>query len=141
MTRKFLTAACAAAALTAIALPAATSADPRPTITYHDCHFTPVEGHAVRVTHVAATHFLGQGRGTGQTGCARAEHIVRHEFLHRESCVVNTGSVCNLGQYGPHHIYYEVSCRHSYNPEEHHYHHCHNQGTGAGIRISWHRKH
>ena len=140
MTRKRLTTmACAATALAAVALPAVTSADPRPTLPpTHSCHGTPIEGHHVRITHFAANSLLSKN---GKSGCDRARHIIDHEFLHRETCVGQHLSVCNLGQYGPHNIYYEVSCRHSYNPEEHHYHHCTNQSTGAHINISWHRKH
>ena len=128
--------------LVVLAMPAATSADPRPTLPpMHNCGHTPMEGHGVRVTHISANRLVGTGTGHTNHGCDRAVHIVREQFLHKETCIGTHPSVCNLGQYGPHGIYYEFSCRHHYDPELHHWHSCYNQSTGAKMSIDWHGKH
>ncbi len=102
------------------------------------------QGHAnARVTHISANSLVGTGTGHHQHGCDRAVHIVRDQFLHRETCVGAHAatSTCNLGNYGPHHIYVEFSCKHHYDPDLHHWHSCYKQSTGAKMTIDWHRKH
>jgi hypothetical protein len=136
--RRISTLVCVAALAAIFAIPALTHADPRPNIPHPvACHGTPIEYPKIRVTHFAANSLLAKD---GHSACDRARHMV-NDFATKESCSGFHMTVCNLGPYGPHGIYYELSCRHYYDPDLHHWHHCSNQSTGARLNIDWHRKH